>query len=96
MKLPLNYKPTPPPPKTTSSGRRLRTRIEKNYSEKRKSGNSNPNTFNLPGISSSDDIKELKLWFGTPNRIANGEGFTLYGKRVLPDGRVQGFIEWDQ
>lgn len=95
MKIPSNYKPTPPPPKTTSCGRRLRTRIEKNYSERRKSGNTNPTTFTLPGISTSDEIKELKLWFGTPNRIANGENFTLNGKRVLPDGRVQSLIEWD-
>lgn len=96
MKIPSNYKPTPPPAKTTTSGRRLRTRIEKNYSERRKSGNATTtNTFNLPGISTSDEIKELKLWFGTPNRIANGENFTLNGKRVLPDGRVQSLIEWD-
>lgn len=95
MKLPSNYKPTPPPAKTTSGGRRLRTRIEKNYSERRKSGSANTSTFNLPGISTSDDIKELQLWFGTPNRIANGENFTVNGKRVLTDGRVQTLIEWD-
>lgn len=45
------------------------------------------------------DKKSMKssfnIYFGIANRIANGENFTIKGKRISIDGRLQYLIEWD-
>lgn len=131
----LTPPPPPPPPPAQAvlrpeeaygiGGRRLRKRIDTNYSDKRRHPG---NASMLPGCNTSEssslnkvttlqqiagggvgvspvkggsDVSltelqsSLTMYFGAANRIANGERFSIQGRRVGMDGRNQFLIEWD-
>lgn len=46
-------------------------------------------------VSLTELQSSLTMYFGAANRIANGERFSIRGRRVGMDGRNQFLIEWD-
>lgn len=61
--------------------------------------------FSIPGspiknsdgqdVSMVDLQSSLNIYFGVANRIANGENYTIKGKRISLEGEVQYLIDWE-
>lgn len=75
--------------------RLLRQRRSQNYSEKSKRNSTGTDIVDKIEITSIDRIRNMSLYFGSLNRIENGERFFILAKRTTNDGSKQFLLEWE-
>lgn len=81
---------------STSDLTALTSSTPNNYSFNANPLNGSPSSIKVSDKKPMDDLQSsFNIYFGIANRIANGENFTIKGKRISLDGRLQYLIEWD-
>lgn len=75
--------------------RLLRQRRSQNYSEKSKRNSTGTDNVDKIETTSINRTRNMSLYFGSLNRIENGNRFFILAKRTTNDGSKQLLLEWE-